>query len=182
MNSLESILAGKGAEFFTFKDQPLVTYKRKQYNLEEAPEYIHQSLNTYLQNHPDKARAYQDMAGVGNEKEQLVRCMFANLDGVPDLTDDGVLIPEYVECPNRGNCKWEGVGCLARAPCQFGLSQRESEIADLAELSNEEIADKLFLSKHTISTHFQNIQYKVGVRNKRELIKIRPSIKLSQWK
>ncbi|RZJ89609.1 MAG: DNA-binding response regulator, partial [Chryseobacterium sp.] len=45
-----------------------------------------------------------------------------------------------------------------------------------------EIANKLFLSKHTVSTHLQNIQYKVGVKNKKQLIKIRPSIKLSQWK
>ena len=178
MNSLESILSGTGAEFYTHNDIPMVSYKRRQYELDEAPEYIHHSLNRFLTDNPDKARAYREMAGVGKEKEQCVKCLFANLDGVPDLTDDGVFMPEYVECPNRGSCQWEGIGCLARAPCQFGLSERESEIADLAELSNKEIAEKLFLSPYTVSTHLQNVQRKVGVRNKKQLIKIRPSI----WK
>lgn len=182
MNSLESILSGTGAEFYTHNDIPMVSYQRRQYELHEAPEYIHQSLDNYLHNNPDKARAYREMAGDGNEKEQCVKCLFANLDGIPDLTDDGVFMPEYIECPNRGNCKWEGIGCLAKKPCEFGLSDRETQIADLAELTNEEIANKLFLSKHTVSTHLQNIQYKVGVKNKKQLIKIRPSIKLSQWK
>lgn len=178
MNSLESILSGTGAEFYTHNDIPMVSYQRHQYELDEAPEYIHHSLNRFLTDNPDKARAYREMAGVGKEKEQCVKCLFSNLDGVPDLTDDGVFMPEYVECPNRGSCKWEGIGCLARAPCQFGLSDRESEIADLAELSNKEIAEKLFLSPYTVSTHLQNVQRKVGVRNKKQLIKIRPSI----WK
>ncbi|RZJ87976.1 MAG: LuxR family transcriptional regulator, partial [Chryseobacterium sp.] len=139
---------------------------------------IHQSLDNYLIKNPDKARAYREMAGEGKEKEQCVKCLFANLDGVPDLTDDGVFMPEYVDCPNRGSCSWEGIGCLAKRPCQFGLSEREQEIADLADLSNKEIAEKLFLSPYTVSTHLQNVQRKVGVRNKKQLIKIRPSI----WK
>ncbi len=53
---------------------------------------------------------------------------------------------------------------------QFGLSLREKEIASLAVFSNKEIADKLFLSTFTIGTHLQNIQRKLGVKNKKELI------------
>jgi len=172
---------GKTAEFYTSDTMPMVSYQTKQYQLEQAPQTIHEVLSKFLQANPDKARAYREMAGAGKEAEQCVRCLFANLDGVPDLKD-GVLTPEYVDCKNRGKCKWEGIGCLAREPCAFGLSDRESEIADLAELSNEEIANRLFISKYTVSTHFQNIQYKVGVRNKKQLIKIRPSLTSSQWK
>lgn len=174
--TLQSILAGKGAEFFTCNDQPIVTFDRRQYDLNEAPEYIHEILNDYLVTNPDKAEAYENMAGKTGVKEQLVKCMLANLDGIPDITEDGVLMAEFVECPNRGKCKWEGIGCLSRAPCSFGLSQREQQIADLADLTNEQIADRLFLSPFTVSTHLQNIQRKVGVRNKKQLIKIRPSI------
>jgi len=176
MNSLQSILAGKGAEFFTHEDEPLVTYKRAQYHLDEAPRYIHNILDNFLSNNPDKAEAYKDMAGEQGVKEQCVKCLFGNLDGEPDLTDDGVLVPEYVDCPNRGKCKWEGIGCLSVRPCKFGLSTREQEIADLADLTNEQIAEQLFLSQHTISTHLQNIQRKMGVKNKRQMLKIRPSI------
>lgn len=168
---------GKTAEFFTNNKVPMVSYKAKQYHLKEAPVNIQEALTTFLQDNPDKARAYREMAGAGKEAEQCVRCLFANLDGVPDLKD-GVLTPEFVACENRGKCKWEGVGCLAREPCKFGLSDREREIADLADLTNEQIAEQLFISKYTVSTHLQNVQRKMGVRNKKQIIKIRPSI----WK
>ncbi|RZJ92447.1 MAG: LuxR family transcriptional regulator [Chryseobacterium sp.] len=173
MQNLTTILAGKGAEFFTENNQPLVSYNRRQYDLEEAPDYIHNILDNYLIENPDKAEAYEDMAGQSGIKECLVRCMFSNLDGVPDITEDGLLLTEFVACSKRGSCKWEGIGCM-KDP--FGLSIREQEIAELADLTNEQIAEQLFLSKHTVSTHLQNVQRKLGVKNKKQLIKIRPSI------
>lgn len=47
------------------------------------------------------------------------------------------------------------------------LSQREIEVITLiAEgLTNVEISDKLFLSKHTVNTHRKNIMNKLGVKN-----------------
>jgi DNA-binding NarL/FixJ family response regulator len=47
------------------------------------------------------------------------------------------------------------------------LSERENEIIILiAEgLTNEQIAEQLFLSKHTINTHRKNIMSKLGVKN-----------------
>ena len=179
MNTLKFILSdttGNTAEFFTNEKIPMVTYKAAQYELRDAPKHINDALTNFLKANPDKAKAYKDIAGAGMEREQCVRCLFANLDGIPDFTNNGVLTPEYVDCPNRGKCKWEGIGCLARMPCRFGLSEREQEIADLADLTNDQIADRLYLSPFTVSTHLQNIQRKVGVRNKKQLIKIRPSI------
>ena len=47
------------------------------------------------------------------------------------------------------------------------LSDRENEIiTHIAEgLTNEQIADFLFLSKHTVNTHRKNIMSKLGVKN-----------------
>lgn len=47
------------------------------------------------------------------------------------------------------------------------LSEREIEVITLiAEgLTNIEISDKLFLSKHTVNTHRKNIMAKLGVKN-----------------
>ncbi len=47
------------------------------------------------------------------------------------------------------------------------LSERENEIIILiAEgLTNEQIAEQLFLSKHTVNTHRKNIMAKLGVKN-----------------
>jgi DNA-binding CsgD family transcriptional regulator len=47
------------------------------------------------------------------------------------------------------------------------LSERENEIITLiAEgLTNQQIAEQLFLSNHTINTHRKNIMAKLGVKN-----------------
>ena len=53
------------------------------------------------------------------------------------------------------------------------LSQRELEILNLItnEYTNEEIADKLFLSKRTVDAHRQSIIIKFGVKNTAGIIK-----------
>ncbi len=52
------------------------------------------------------------------------------------------------------------------------ISDREMEIVKLiAEgLSNKEVADKLFLSTHTVTTHRKNIMSKLGVNNTAGLV------------
>lgn len=54
----------------------------------------------------------------------------------------------------------------------INVSEREMEIIKLiAEgLSNKEIADKLFLSTHTITTHRKNIMSKLGLNNTAGLV------------
>lgn len=55
---------------------------------------------------------------------------------------------------------------------KFRLSQREREIIQLVRNghTNQEIADILFLSVHTIMTHRKNILHKLGVRNTAEML------------
>lgn len=47
------------------------------------------------------------------------------------------------------------------------LTTREEEIVKLIvdEYSTQEIAEKLFISEHTVSTHRKNIHLKLAVRN-----------------
>lgn len=54
----------------------------------------------------------------------------------------------------------------------LNVSDREMEIIKLiAEgLSNKEVADKLFLSTHTVTTHRKNIMNKLGVNNTAGLV------------
>lgn len=57
---------------------------------------------------------------------------------------------------------------LKKVSCEgFGITDREMEIIrHVAEgLSNKQIADKLFLSTHTVNTHRKNIMNKLGVNN-----------------
>lgn len=53
-----------------------------------------------------------------------------------------------------------------------GLSQRESEVAELVTqgLSNKEIADRLFVTEKTIKFHLTNIYKKMQVKSRSQLI------------
>ena len=54
------------------------------------------------------------------------------------------------------------------------LSKRETEIVhnylSHPELTQRELANKLFIAKGTIQSHFENIHSKLGIRNDRELM------------
>lgn len=53
------------------------------------------------------------------------------------------------------------------------LTKRELEILNLIcnEFSSQEIADKLFISFHTVESHRANLMYKAGVKNTAGLVK-----------
>jgi DNA-binding NarL/FixJ family response regulator len=73
-----------------------------------------------------------------------------------------------------------------KAPSKFvavnTLSKRELEIIQLiaAEFTNEEIANKLFISKRTVDTHRQNLLNKLGVKNTAGLVKYAMELKLTE--
>lgn len=56
---------------------------------------------------------------------------------------------------------------------KFGISKREAEVLLLIQqgLSNQQIADKLFLSENTIKKHISNIFLKLNVERRTEAIK-----------
>jgi DNA-binding NarL/FixJ family response regulator len=64
------------------------------------------------------------------------------------------------------------------APVQ--LTRREKEILELIceELNTNEIAEKLFVSKHTVETHRKNLLAKTGAKNVAGLVKFALSNKL----
>lgn len=53
------------------------------------------------------------------------------------------------------------------------LTTREAEVLDLLAqgLTNEEIADQLFISKHTVARHRESIMRKLNLHNRSELVK-----------
>ncbi|MCD4744249.1 MAG: helix-turn-helix transcriptional regulator, partial [Desulfobacteraceae bacterium] len=53
------------------------------------------------------------------------------------------------------------------------LTGREKEVLDLIcmEHSSQEIADKLFISFHTVESHRANLMYKAGVKNTAGLVR-----------
>jgi DNA-binding NarL/FixJ family response regulator len=71
--------------------------------------------------------------------------------------------------PNANTSFEEGDGFLK----QFNLTKRELEILRYIKngLTNQQIADKLFLSVYTVETHRKNIMHKLHLSNPASLIK-----------
>ena len=58
----------------------------------------------------------------------------------------------------------------------YELTRRETEILGLVfqDLNNEEILDRLHISRHTLLKHLQNLYRKCGVSSRWDLLKLRP--------
>ena len=64
----------------------------------------------------------------------------------------------------------------------YGISDREQEVLELMAkgLSNQEIADKLFVSLHTVKTHSANLYSKLNVKRRTQAIRKAREISLLQ--
>lgn len=87
-----------------------------------------------------------------------------------DIDSRGFLNFEEVQCPLRGECKLENICCKPQFTTQ--LSFREMEVLRLIvdHYDTFEIADKLFLSPHTVNNHRRNIQLKTNTHSIAELV------------
>jgi DNA-binding CsgD family transcriptional regulator len=61
-----------------------------------------------------------------------------------------------------------------------GISKRELEILRLIDegLSNQQIADKLFVSEHTVKKHVSNLFFKLDVQRRTEAVKKAKTMRL----
>jgi DNA-binding NarL/FixJ family response regulator len=65
-------------------------------------------------------------------------------------------------------------GPVPDALSRYGLTTREREVVELLprDISNQEIAQRLFISANTLKFHLKNIYAKLGVSTRREAIRI----------
>jgi DNA-binding NarL/FixJ family response regulator len=80
-----------------------------------------------------------------------------------EAIDRGEIVVSPVTRRPRG-CSWPGH--------DFGLTERESEVAAFlaAGISNQEIADALFISVHTVKTHLKGIFQKTGAVSRTQAV------------
>jgi DNA-binding CsgD family transcriptional regulator len=97
---------------------------------------------------------------------QFLACNFSVKDGIPDIDEDYNFNLEHVPCPARIKDLCTARFCNPVIDTTF--SKRELEIlkpfADA--LSDSEIAEQLFISKHTVHNHINNMYKKAGLVNK----------------
>ena len=118
---------------------------------------------------PDKSLREQTTAAVrsrlGNDAWE------AALASGHELTLDGI-VAEATELANR--IKAESNAPASRSAAHpAGLSEREAEVLCLLAtgMTNGQIADRLFLSEHTVRAHLRRIYHKLGIATRAEAVR-----------
>lgn len=102
---------------------------------------------------------------------RFVRCNFSVLDSIPDIGADLHFHFEHINCPLRGECKYDHVIC--RPEFDHKLSRAERPVMALVYegLNETAIGDRLRLSPLTIHTHIRNAYSRLGIHSKAEFVK-----------
>lgn len=102
---------------------------------------------------------------------RFIRCNFAQLDDVPDISDKHGCKFEYVQCPLKGECKLEHIVCHPKIDKK--ISRAEMPVLKLwyEGVAEDKIAESLCLSVHTVHNHIRNAYQRIGVHSRAEFAK-----------
>ena len=109
-------------------------------------------------------RIYRDFLAV----RRFIKCNFGLYDNEVDIDENWNFKFEFVSCPLRGECK--GFKKICQPVFNSRLSNRQLEIMKMCYegMNDDEIADKMFISTHTVSNHRRNSFKKLGVHSMSE--------------
>lgn len=112
--------------------------------------------------------------------KRFIRCNFGNIDDIKDIDVCGSFKLECVPCPLRGECRLENVVC--RPEFNHNLSAAELRVMRLWYIgeTKDSIAEKLYLSVHTVNNHIRNAYYRLGIHSKAEFVRYAETNKLFQ--
>lgn len=102
---------------------------------------------------------------------RFIRCNFAALDSIPDIGSDHLCNFEYINCPLRGECKYDHIICRPEFDHQLSPAEKRVMALVYEGLTEEEIGERLRLSPLTIHTHVRNAYARLGIHSKGEFIK-----------
>ncbi len=103
--------------------------------------------------------------------QRFCKCNFGNIDNIADVDPSGRFNLESVPCPLRGECRYEGVIC--RPEFDSRLTNGELRVLKLwyDGYTCEEIAEKLYLSYHTVCNHIRRAMSRLGLHDKAEFFR-----------
>ena len=169
-------------EFYIYENELWCKYAdgRNEVVTENSTELIQYLLELIREHYPTAYKAlereYQKSAENVRYYQYLIvrrfcKCNFGKLDTTKfDVEDSGRFNFEKVDCPLRGECKYEGVICFPIFNTR--LSDAELRVMRLVYegMSKEEIAEQLYCSPHTVKNHIKSVYCKLGIHEKSEFI------------
>jgi len=101
----------------------------------------------------------------------FIKCNFLMHDNKLDIDENGNWHCEFILCPRTGEC--DDCGLICNSPDRYEISEKEINVLRLIVdgNSNEQIAEKLYLSANTVHNHRNNMLTKLGVNNTAGLVK-----------
>lgn len=96
---------------------------------------------------------------------RIINCCFGENDRQPDIDENGNVHFEMVKCPRIAECKYFKIICQPKF--DSSLTERELEVmkAYFNHVTTERIAEKLFISIHTVNNHRRNSLQKLGLHS-----------------
>lgn len=148
-----------------------------EHNVELVREILSRIREFYPEAYQDLSKWYQRSAANVPYYQFLMvnrfcRCNFGKLDNTKkDIDSRGIFNFERIDCPMRGECPHEGKVCLPKFNSK--LSESELRVMKLVYngYSNDEVADTLYLSPHTVKNHIKSVYLKLGIHEKAEFIR-----------
>ena len=102
---------------------------------------------------------------------RFIRCNFAALDSIPDIGPNHLCTFEHINCPLRGEGKFDHIICRPEFDHQLSPAEKRVMALVYEGLTKEEIGEHLRLSPLTIHTHVRNAYARLGIHSKGEFIK-----------
>lgn len=172
----------KGLEFYLYEDELwcLSDDGKNQQLTENNIELIKSILERIREFYPDAYRALSKWFQKSSMNvpyyqylivDQFCRCNFGKLDSTAkDIDNNGKFNFERGYCPIYGRCQYANVVCKPKFNSK--ISDAEMRVMKMVYegYSNEEMADTLYLSPHTIKNHIKSVYAKLGIHEKSEFI------------
>ena len=172
----------KDLEFYIFENELwcISSDKKNKRISENDTEIINEILSIVREQYPNAYNALSECYIKSSKNvpyyqylmaRRFAKCNFGNLDStVEDINKNGKVSFEHVLCPLRGECKYEDIICNP----QFNSSLSDAEMRVMKLVydgnSNDDIADSLYLSPHTVKNHIKSVYRKLGIHEKSEFI------------
>lgn len=88
-----------------------------------------------------------------------------------DIGQDGIFNFERVDCPMRGECLHENKVCCPVFNSKLSNSELRVMKLVYSGFNNDDIADKLYISPHTVKNHIKSAYAKLGIHEKSDFIR-----------